>query len=226
VDAGKDQSYFLFATTAEQLDFLRFPLGGLHKSEVRVLAEQLGLAAADKPDSQDICFVPDGKYTEVVEKIRPGAAKPGNIVDMTGRILGTHQGLIHYTIGQRRGLGIATGSPLYVVRLNPRTHEVVVGPREALLTKQIIVDSPNWLIPVPANEDRLPVLVKVRSTRPPVPGTLFTGEDGRLRIDLDVLEEGVAPGQACVFYDPEGTQSQVLGGAWISRTVAAVVGSA
>ncbi|VAV87485.1 tRNA-specific 2-thiouridylase MnmA [hydrothermal vent metagenome] len=221
VDTGKDQSYFLFATTQEQLGFLRFPLGGLHKEEVRVLAQKLGLAAADKPDSQDICFVPEGKYADVVEKIRPGAARPGNIVNLAGEVIGQHNGLIHYTIGQRRGLGIATGAPLYVIKLRPATGEVVVGPREALLTARIYLDTPNWLCqPLTPNEQR-PVQVKVRSTRPPVPGILSLAEKGRLVVDLQVLEEGVAPGQACVFYGVGENRSQVLGGAWISRTVAA-----
>ncbi len=221
VDAGKDQSYFLFATTKEQLDFLRFPLGGLHKSEVRVLAEQLGLAAADKPDSQDICFVPEGKYADLVEKVRPGAAKPGNIVHMDGHVMGRHKGLIHYTIGQRRGLGIATGSPLYVVRLNAHTHEVIVGPRAALLTRRMYLDSPNWLTTAPKKNESMDVLVKVRSTRPPIAGQIFWDETGRLCVDLAVFEEGVAPGQACVFYKENNQGLQVLGGAWISRTVAA-----
>lgn len=221
IDAGKDQSYFLFATTTEQLDFLRFPLGGLKKAEVRQLAQMLNLSAADKPDSQDICFVPEGKYADVVERIRPGAAKPGNIVDMQGQVLGQHKGLIHYTIGQRRGLGIATGSPLYVVKLNPANGEVIVGPRQALLTAQILLTSPNWLTqPVQAGQ-KMPVQVKVRSTRPPVAGMLSVGKDGRLAVELECFEQGVAPGQACVFYGVGDKSSQVLGGAWISRTVAA-----
>ncbi len=222
IDATKDQSYFLFATTQEQLEFLRFPLGGLQKSEVRMLAAQMGLAAADKPDSQDICFVPTGKYADVVERIRPGAAKPGNIIDMNGTVMGQHKGLIHYTIGQRRGLGIATGAPLYVVKLNPLTHEVIVGPREALLTRRILLDSPNWLCAPIQLGAKLPVQVKVRSTRPPVPGVLQLDERGRLVVDLDVNEEGVAPGQACVFYGSSDQTSRVLGGAWISRTVPAL----
>jgi len=221
IDSGKDQSYFLFATTQEQLNFLRFPLGGLKKEEVRRLAGQLGLSAANKPDSQDICFVPEGKYADVVEKVRPGASKPGNIVDLSGKILGQHKGLIHYTIGQRRGLGIAAGSPLYVIKLNPLKHEVIVGPREALLTKRIYLDSPNWLRkPITTGEEIL-VQIKVRSTRPPVVGQLKLSENQRLFVDLDTFEEGVAPGQACVFYGLGDNSSQVLGGAWISRTVAA-----
>jgi len=221
VDASKDQSYFLFATTQEQLDFLRFPLGGLHKDEVRELAAKLGLAAANKPDSQDICFVPDGKYADIVEKIRPGAAQPGNIVNMDGEVIGQHRGLIHYTIGQRRGLGIATGAPLYVIKLNPVKHEVMVGPRQALLTARILLDSPNWLRGPILVGEQINVQVKVRSTRPPVPGRLLLAANGRLAVDLDVFEEGVAPGQACVFYEAGAGESRVLGGAWISRTIAA-----
>lgn len=218
VDAGKDQSYFLFATTQAQLDFLRFPLGGLRKEQTRELADQLGLAAAHKPDSQDICFVPDGDYANVVEKVRPGASQPGEIVHVDGRVLGRHQGILHYTVGQRRGLGVAVGEPLYVVKINPVSAQVIVGPREALQTRDIVLDSPNWLTkPLAAGESR-PVAVKVRSTRPPVPGVLIQPKDSRLFVRLNSPEEGVAPGQACVWYGMGETEDQVLGGAWISRT--------
>ncbi len=221
VDEGKDQSYFLFATTREQLEFLRFPLGSLHKDEVRRLAGQMGLDAANKPDSQDICFVPEGNYADIVERVRPGANKPGNIVNQDGEILGRHKGLVHYTIGQRRGLGIAAGTPLYVLRLNPFTKEVTVGPKQALLTRRIYLDSPNWLARPLRDTEQLPVQVKVRSTRPAVAGRLSLDENNRMLVDLDVFEEGVAPGQACVFYGVGKQASRVLGGAWISSTIAA-----
>jgi len=221
VDQGKDQSYFLFATTKEQLEFLRFPLGGLLKEEVRALADQLQLAAAHKPDSQDICFVPEGKYADVVERMRPGAAKEGNIVNQKGEVLGRHKGLIHYTIGQRRGLGIAMGEPIYVIKLNPFNHEVVVGPREALLTRRIYLDQPNWLGSAMQKKTQIPVYVKVRSTRPAVPGNLSITDNDQMFVDLETFEEGVAPGQACVFYGTGSEQSRVLGGAWIRRTIAA-----
>ncbi len=215
-DTARDQSYFLFATTREQLDFLRFPLGHLRsKAETRALAVRFGLAVADKPDSQDICFVPQGGYAAVIEKLRPGAAEPGEIVDLSGSALGRHQGIIHYTVGQRRGLGLGGGDPLYVVRLEPETRRVVVGPRAALATHTVRVAEINWLgdgafgaAPDGGHE----ALVKVRSTRPPAPARIRPTAQGA---DVDLLspEEGVAPGQACVFYAPDG--SRVLGGGWI-----------
>lgn len=219
VDAKKDQSYFLFATTAAQLDFVRFPLGGLQKDEVRALAVDYGLAAADKPDSQDICFVPDGDYAAVVERIRPGAARPGAIVHIDGRVLGRHKGVIHYTVGQRRGLGVALGEPLYVIRLDAISAQVYVGPREALLTKGLGLREVNWLGDddvTALNTQR--VAVKVRSTRPPMAGTFSRDENGEVRIEIDDGDEGVAPGQACVFYAPENGHSRVLGGGWIAGT--------
>ena len=217
-DEAKDQSYFLFSTTREQLEFLRFPLGGLaSKEETRARAARYGLPVADKPDSQDICFVPSGGYAAVIEKLRPGAAEPGDIVHLDGRVLGTHDGIIHYTIGQRRGIGIGGGDPLYVVRLDPERRHVVVGPREALATRTIPVGQINWLgdgafedVPEGGHE----ALVRVRSTRPPAPARIHPAADGA-RVELLTPEEGVAPGQACVFYAPEGTR--VLGGGWIGR---------
>jgi len=214
-DPAKDQSYFLFATTTEQLDYLRFPLGGLTKDETRALAEKYDLPVADKPDSQDICFVPEGKYVSVIERLRPGAADPGDIVHVDGRVLGQHDGIIHYTIGQRRGLGVGVGEPLYVVRLDPDKKQVIVGPQEAILVKAIDVDELNWLDAAAPTADGRKVAVKVRSTRPPVPATLYPGEKvGQGVIVLDEAEAGVAPGQACVFY--EGPR--VLGGGWIRAT--------
>jgi tRNA-specific 2-thiouridylase len=224
-DPAKDQSYFLFATTAEQLDFLRFPLGGMDKPTVRLVAAELGLAIADKPDSQDICFVPEGKYTTVIDRIRPQGALPGDMVHMDGRVLGRHEGVTRYTIGQRRGLNIAVGDPLFVVRIDADKRQVIVGPREALLTQALTLKEANWL----GAEDSLeaaaangaPVLARVRSTREPVPGRLAL-VDGEPRLAFDVLEEGVAPGQACVLYDPADPE-RVLGGGFIATTERAEV---
>ncbi|MEM6913108.1 MAG: tRNA 2-thiouridine(34) synthase MnmA [Pseudomonadota bacterium] len=195
-DPGKDQSYFLFATTREQLDFLRFPLGALSKPVTRNFAVEMGLEVADKPDSQDICFVPEGKYSSVVERLRPGASEPGEIVDENGTVLGRHAGVIHYTVGQRRGLGVGgLDEPLYVVRLDAEKHRVVVGKQESLLTRRVRLKELNWIgdtSAMPAGED---VRVKLRSTRPPAAAT--TGKDDRgPYIDLVEPEAGVAPGQA------------------------------
>ena len=217
-DANKDQTYFLFATTREQLAYLRFPLGGLPKSETRKLAEELGLRVADKPDSQDICFVPQGRYQDVVKKLRPGAVEAGEIVDVEGRVLGEHDGVINYTVGQRRGLGVAAGQPLYVVKLEAGKRRVIVGPRAALGVSRIALKDVNWIgepADNPADLDGRNVLVRVRSTRPPVPARLAVS-DGGWDVMLDAPEEGVAPGQAAVFYAREGTQ--VLGGGWIAAT--------
>ncbi len=222
-DPGKDQSYFLFSTTREQLDFLRFPLGGLPKETTRALASALSLPVADKPDSQDICFVPEGKYAAVVERLRPGAAAPGDIVDLDGNVLGRHPGVIHYTVGQRRGLGLATGEPIFVVRLDADAKQVVVGPREALMVKRIRLKDVSWLGDQSledAARQGLGVAVKVRSTRPPSPARLVW--DGGVTVNLDVAEEGVAPGQACVFYSPDDAHDRVLGGGWIAATESAM----
>ncbi|MEL7463280.1 MAG: tRNA 2-thiouridine(34) synthase MnmA [Pseudomonadota bacterium] len=216
-DAARDQSYFLFATTPEQLEFLRFPLGHLKsKDETRALAAEFGLPVADKPDSQDICFVPNGRYADVIEKLRPGAAEPGEIVHLDGRVIGEHPGVIHYTIGQRRGLGIGGGEPLYVVKLDAEARRVIVGPREALAIRAVQVKEINWIgggdfrdAPTEGWE----VAVKVRSTRPPVPARVKPEGEGAV-VELMTAEEGVAPGQACVFYASEG--SRVLGGGWIT----------
>jgi len=221
-DYGKDQSYFLFATTREQLEFLRFPLGGMEKSETRKLAVELGLNVASKPDSQDICFVPTGKYTDVIEKIRPNAAVPGDIVHMDGRVLGQHRGIMYYTIGQRRGLGLPDGSgadPLFVVRIDAKTNQVVVGPRETLQRDKIWLTDINW---IGADDfgpklDGMPLNVKVRSTRPPVPAT-FRLRGGDVIIELAEPDEGISPGQACVFYAADEKAARTLGGGWIVRT--------
>jgi tRNA-specific 2-thiouridylase len=209
-DLGRDQSYFLFATTREQLSFLRFPLGEMEKPAVRVLAAELGLLTADKPDSQDICFVPHGRYADVVEKLRPEAARPGEIVDETGRVLGRHDGVIHFTVGQRRGLGLAgNGEPLFVLRLEAAQALVVVGPRRSLRTRTIALHQVHWLADPAEAAD---CAVKVRSLRAPAAARVFAGEGRTARVALRDPEEGVAPGQACVFY--KGTR--VLGGGWIA----------
>lgn len=215
-DANRDQSYFLFSTTPEQLAFLRFPLGHLaSKAETRALAAKYGLSVADKPDSQDICFVPNGNYAAVIEKLRPGAADPGEIVDMDGNVLGDHRGVIHYTIGQRRGLGIGgLGDPLYVVRLDPDSRRVIVGPKEALATRVIPVREINWLGDGAFDgTGEHHVSVKVRSTRPPRPAILRPVGPSEAEVELLDPETGVSPGQACVFYETGG--SRILGGGWI-----------
>lgn len=215
-DPVRDQSYFLFSTTQEQLDYLRFPLGHLRsKAETRALAARYGLSVADKPDSQDICFVPDGDYARVIEKLRPGAAEPGEIVDLQGRVLGHHDGVIHYTIGQRRGLGIGgLAEPLYVVRLDPEARRVVVGPKAALATRVVPVREINWLGDAPfTSRGEWEVSVKLRSTRPPAPALIRPLSEREAEVVLLSPEEGVSPGQACVFYAPEG--SRVFGGGWI-----------
>ncbi|MDP3740602.1 MAG: tRNA 2-thiouridine(34) synthase MnmA [Hyphomonadaceae bacterium] len=226
-DPDRDQSYFLFATTRDQLDFLRFPLGGMHKPDVRRAASALALQVAAKPDSQDICFVPAGKYSDIVEKLRPGAAGEGDIVHMDGRIMGRHEGVIRYTIGQRRGLGVATGEPLFVVKLDAPNKRVIVGPREALLTRALSIGESNWLGEGSLHDAcaaRTPALARVRSTRAPVSGRMQLVPDeegtGQPGFAFDTPEEGVAPGQACVLYEaPDGRT--VLGGGFITATVSA-----
>ncbi|MEE9389428.1 MAG: tRNA 2-thiouridine(34) synthase MnmA [Paracoccaceae bacterium] len=215
-DANRDQSYFLFSTTPDQLEYLRFPLGHLKsKSETRALATAHGLSVADKPDSQDICFVPNGNYAAVIEKLRPGAAEPGDIVDSVGTVLGQHQGVIHYTVGQRRGLGIGgLADPLYVVKLDVDARRVIVGPKEMLSTRTIHVREINWLgddLFDSQQERRL--AVRVRSTRPPADAIIRPTGPTEATVELSVPEEGVSPGQACVFYDPNG--SRIFGGGWI-----------
>jgi tRNA-specific 2-thiouridylase len=223
-ESGRDQSYFLFATTPAQLAQVRFPLGAMTKGETRAAARRFGLAIADKPDSQDICFVPTGHYSDMIERLKPEAVRAGDIVGLDGRVLGRHSGIVHFTVGQRRGLGIAAGAPLYVVRLDAATRQVVVGPREALRTRHIVLREVNWLGDAPLEAElaagRIEVFVKVRSTRPPQPAWLACA-DGTTTIELADGEDGVSPGQACVFYDaPEG-QARVLGGGIIDRTASA-----
>ena len=223
-ETERDQSYFLFATTRAQLDLLRFPLGDRTKAETRELARRFGLAVADKQDSQDICFVPSGRYADVIERLRPGAAGPGEIVDMDGRVLGRHDGIIHFTVGQRRGLGIAAGSPLYVVRLDAASRRVVVGPREALRTSRIRLRDVNWLGDIAiseAIERHAEIYVKVRSTRPPQAAWLHRSAEADFEVELIGGEDGVSPGQACVFYDAADGQARVLGGGIIAGTQSA-----
>ncbi len=223
-EAERDQSYFLFATTREQLELLRFPLGERTKAETRALARDFGLAVADKHDSQDICFVPTGHYADVIERLKPGAAEAGAIVDLEGRVLGAHSGIIHYTVGQRRGLGIATGTPLYVVRLDAEHRHVVVGPREALRMSRILLRDINWIgdgsLRQVLADDRREVFVKVRSTRPPQAAWLHRSGDD-YEVDLVDGEHGVSPGQACVFYDAAEGQARVLGGGFIRSALPA-----
>lgn len=215
VDPSKDQSYFLFATQQHELDYLRFPLGGLTKAETRQHAQRFGLSVADKPDSQDICFVPNGNYAEVVQKLRPGAAEPGQIVHMNGTVLGRHPGIIHYTIGQRKGLGIGgnaeSDGPLYVVRLNEKTKKVIVGSKEDLAQTTLTISHLNWLGHPDINS--VSCTIKIRSSQSPLPADLFLKEDGTASVSLHAPEYGISPGQACVFY--EG--SRVLGGGWIGK---------
>ena len=215
-DSDRDQSYFLFATTADQLAFLRFPLGGLRKDEVRALARRLSLPVADKPDSQDICFVPSGRYAGVIERLAPGAAEAGDIFHVDGRHLGRHDGIIHFTVGQRRGLGIAASAPLYVVRIDAARRQVIVGPRSALRTSEIMLRDVNWLGDGALQGQAVELYAKVRSTQAPGPATLR-------RVGADVLvnlhdgQDGVSPGQACVLYDNDAAGARVLGGGWIDK---------
>jgi tRNA-specific 2-thiouridylase len=216
-DMSRDQSYFLFATTQEQIDYLRFPLGALTKSETRRIAAELGLAVADKPDSQDICFVPEGRYGDLIAKLRPGAAEPGDIVHEDGRRLGRHKGTLHFTVGQRRGLGIADGDPLYVVKIEPETRRVIVGPRASLLRYDLAVGELNWLGDRPLGSRRRAVFAKIRSTRPAVEAEVSKSDEGAI-VSIATGEFGVSPGQACVFYEAPGPGARVLGGGFISRS--------
>jgi len=224
VDLGRDQSYFLFATTPEQLDFLRFPLGGMEKPAVRELAREMGLMVADKHDSQDICFVPEGRYAEVIRRMHPEALVGGDIVHLDGQVLGRHQGIANYTIGQRRGLGIAAGEPLYVVRLDPGRAEVIVGPQSALRTHSVRLRDVNWLGAEPlealAGGNGYAIEARVRSTRAPQPAVIQM-RDGEIHVTLIAGESGIAPGQACVFYADDGDGAEVLGGGFIAEAVPA-----
>ena len=220
-DPRRDQSYFLFATTPAQLDFLRFPLGDLPKTETRAIAAEFELAVADKPDSQDICFVPEGGYARVVERLRPGAAEPGELVHTDGRVLGRHDGLINFTVGQRKGLGLGDlnehGQPLYVVRLEPETRRVFVGPKAALAKSSVTLREVNWLGGADEPAENVAIEVKLRSMTEPKRAILSLLPGGHARVALLEPQFGIAPGQACVFYQG----SRVLGGGWIQRESAA-----
>jgi tRNA-uridine 2-sulfurtransferase len=213
-DHARDQSYFLYRTTREELEFLRFPLGGMAKEQTRALARELALPVADKPDSQDICFVPQGSYADIVTRLRPEAGEPGDIVDEAGNVLGGHRGIAHFTVGQRKGLGIAAAEPLYVLRLETERRRVVVGPYAALAQTRVRLGEFNWLGAAIAPGTGRPVAVKLRSAQPPVPATLYAGAGGgEAELVLDAPAGAVAPGQAAVLYDGE----RVLGGGWIRR---------
>lgn len=223
IDSSKDQSYFLFATTNEQLEFLRFPLGSLTKDETRNAAKLYDLKVAEKPDSQDICFVPEGKYADVVRKLRPGSIDKGNIVDINGNILGQHDGIIDYTIGQRKGIGIGgrkgvedKDSKLYVIQLDAEKNQVVVGPKEFLKCKEIEISECNWIMDKP-RKNCSKVLVKLRNSSEPIPGEISINfETNTSELIFDKPQYGVSTGQAAVLYNPNDT-SQVLGGGWITK---------
>ncbi|KQT88547.1 tRNA 2-thiouridine(34) synthase MnmA [Aurantimonas sp. Leaf443] len=220
-DLDRDQSYFLYATTHRQVDYLRFPLGRLTKAQTRALAAAHGLEVAAKPDSQDICFVAKGRYSDVIERLHPGAGAPGEIVHVDGRTLGRHDGILHFTVGQRRGIGIAAGEPLYVVGLDPRTARVTVGPREALATRRLALRAVNWLgarSPAELAAEGVEIHVKVRSTRPPAAARFVATADG-FEVELVDGEDGVARGQACVFYDAPGEGAELLGGGIVDRAM-------
>jgi len=223
-DKDRDQSYFLFATTRDQLGFLRFPLGGLQKHETRELAREFGLAVAEKSDSQDICFVPTGRYTQVIERLRPGAAEPGNIVHVDGRVLGRHGGIVNYTIGQRKGIGVPARDPLYVVKLDAAAREVVVGPRDCLRMRTLKLRDVNWLGDA-AFKDFVAsggeVLARIRSSGPLQSARVRVEHDG-VTVELAHGEDGVSPGQACVFYAARGGGERLLGGGWIKSAAPAV----
>ncbi len=219
VDTDRDQSYFLFATTQEQIDYLRFPLGGMSKPDVRAAAERMGLTVAAKQDSQDICFVPQGKYTNLIAKLCPDAINPGDIMHIDGRVLGRHEGILCYTIGQRRGIGITSGEPLYVVHIDAERARIIVGPREALEVHRICLRNMNWLgdgqlADIPAGG--LEIFAKVRSSRPPRPAVLHH-RNGATWVELSNGESGIAPGQACVLYSDDGNEARVFGGGFIER---------
>src|SRR3982074_2336897 len=221
-DADRDQSYFLFATTRDQLDYLRFPLGDMTKPQTRELARRFGLSVADKQDSQDICFVPTGRYTDIVGRLKPNAMQPGDIVDLQGRSIGKHQGIAHFTVGQRRGLGIASSAPLYVIRLDAASRRVVVGPREALRMYRIVLRDVNWIGDGALDRavgQGLEIFVRVRSTRAPQPGWLRAADNG-YEVELVAGEEGVSPGQGCVFYHAPSGRARVVGGGFIQSATA------
>jgi len=222
-DPARDQSYFLYRTTQAELDFLRFPLGDLLKDETRALARDWRLPVADKPDSQDICFVPSGSYAALVERLRPEAGEPGDIVDSKGCVLGRHSGIAHFTVGQRKGLGLSSAEPLYVLRLDPERRRIVVGPKSALAEPRVRLAELNWLGPALAAGASLPVAAKLRSAQSPVAALLrYNAVPGEADLVLDEPAGAVAPGQAAVLYDGD----RVLGGGWIRRSPSAEDGAA
>jgi tRNA-specific 2-thiouridylase len=223
-DPDRDQSYFLFGVTKEQLSSLWFPIGGMHKSDVRELARKFDLPVAEKADSQDICFVPTGRYTDVIERLKPNALDSGNIVHLDGRILGRHDGIVHYTVGQRRGIKIPAAEPLYVVRLDAAKNEVIVGPRSALTTTGLMLRNVNWLGEKPFDEsvgDGLDLFVRMRSSQKLRAAHITAEPNGAAKVELHDGEEGIATGQACVFYASSEPETRVLGGGWIAKTMKA-----
>ena len=229
-DPARDQSYFLYGTTPEQLAPLRFPLGSLPKSRVRELAHEFGLTTADKPDSQDICFVPSGRYSATIARLKPESLVPGDIVDQAGTVLGRHEGIVHYTVGQRKGLNLGAlpsraGEALFVVAIDAAAARVVVGPKEALATRSVALRSVNWLGDAPLGDwpdGGFNLFVRTRSTRPPVPATLFCSPDQKITVSFPQAEIAVSPGQACVFYESDASDARVLGGGTITAGAAPV----
>ena len=215
IDENRDQSYFLFNTTREQLDYLRFPLGGLHKNETREIAKKLDLNVADKPDSQDICFVPGGDYASVIQKFRPDSFKKGNIKDLKGNVIGVHDGIINFTIGQRKGIKVSDKEALYVIKINSEKNEIIVGPKEYLGKKDILLKNVNLL----ANEQEFKssIFVKVRSTGKLLKANVNLSDQNGANVNLESPEDGISPGQACVFYNKDALGYKVLGGGWIKE---------
>ena len=215
IDENRDQSYFLFNTTRDQLDYLRFPLGVLHKSETREIAQKLNLNVADKPDSQDICFVPNGDYASVIQKFRPDSFKKGNIKNLQGKVIGVHDGIVNFTIGQRKGIKISNDEPLYVVKINSDKNEIIVGPREFLGKKEILLKDVNLLSEQQEFEKN--IYVKVRSTGKLLGAKVKLAKNNSANVELDIPEDGISPGQACVFYNKDSQGYKVLGGGWIKE---------
>ena len=213
LDENRDQSYFLFNTTKDQLNYLRFPLGGLHKNETRQIAKKLDLNVAEKPDSQDICFVPNGNYVSVIQKFRPESLRKGNIKDLDGKVIGVHDGIINFTIGQRKGIKVSDKDPLYVLKINAKKNEIIVGPRENLGKKLILLENLNLLVDKSDFEKN--VFVKVRSTGKLLKAKVNITEKDEAEVNLDISEDGISPGQACVFYKKDELGYKVLGGGWI-----------
>jgi tRNA-uridine 2-sulfurtransferase len=221
IDTHRDQSYFLFATNREQLSKLLFPIGGLTKDDVRKVAKDMNLPVADKPDSQDICFVPQGRYTDVIEKLRPGATQAGDIVHVDGRVLGRHDGTINFTVGQRKGIRIPAADPLFVIRIDAGKNQVIVGPRDLLLTRGLALRDVNWLddsLKPRATADGARIFARIRSTQAPAPATVMVTAEGQVSVILEAGEQGIAKGQACVFYNGADAGARVLGGGWIATT--------